>query len=178
MKKLISTLLVIVTVFCFTPMAFAANQTVLNTTVPDATYTLNIPASQTIDFGVEDKEIGELTVTEASGFAVGKDLKVTLTYDELSCEDTSTTIPYSISFLSTIANPTTRCHVRTGGYVTFLGRVTGETTRSSQWQGQDKKYEVGNTVSFNAESSDWGKALAGDYTSTITFTAEVVSNAA
>ena len=30
------------------------------------------------------------------------------------------------------------------------------------------------SVRFNALSEDWGKALAGEYTSTVTFTAEVV----
>lgn len=30
------------------------------------------------------------------------------------------------------------------------------------------------SIRFNALSEDWGKGLAGQYTSTITFTAEVV----
>ena len=44
MKKLIAIVLAALTVLSFSTVAFAADTTTLTTTVPDATYTLNIPA--------------------------------------------------------------------------------------------------------------------------------------
>ena len=96
MKKLLATLLTMGMVFSCSTAAFAANETVLTTTVPDATYTLNIPANQEIPFGATSTDIGNVTVMDSSGFAQGKDLEVTAVFDEMKCENTNTTIPYRI----------------------------------------------------------------------------------
>ena len=77
MKKLISTFMTVaLLICCFTATAFASNQTVLTTTVPDATYTLNIPADQEIGFGQTTSDIGMVTISDASGFAAGKNVTV------------------------------------------------------------------------------------------------------
>ena len=96
MRKILSLTLAIMMVFSMTIMASAENTTTLTTTVPDATYILNIPADQTIDFGATSTNIGEVSVTNASGFAEGKNLAVTITYDAFKCEGNSTTIPYTV----------------------------------------------------------------------------------
>ena len=78
MKKLISIFMIVtLLICCFTATAFASDQTVLTTTVPDATYTLNIPDDKRIDFGETELNIGDVSITNASGFAVGKNIKVT-----------------------------------------------------------------------------------------------------
>ena len=83
MKKFIAIVLAVLTVLSFSTVAFAeGNTTTLTTTVPDATYTLNIPADQQITFGATSTDIGTVTVTNSSGFAAGKDLHVTITYDD------------------------------------------------------------------------------------------------
>lgn len=98
MKKLISTFMIAaLLICCFTATAFASSQTVLTTTVPDATYTLNIPANQEIEFGTVSQKLGNITVTDSSGFAEGKDVKVTCGHDMFINEATETTIPYSLS---------------------------------------------------------------------------------
>ena len=51
MKKLFAILLVAALLIPMATVAFAANTTTLTTTVPAATYTLNIPADQKIEFG-------------------------------------------------------------------------------------------------------------------------------
>ena len=81
MKKFIAIALAVLTVLSFSTVAFAADTTTLTTTVPDATYTLNIPADQEIAFGTIDTDIGSMTVTNSSGFAEGKNLQVSLTFD-------------------------------------------------------------------------------------------------
>ena len=59
----------------------------------------------------------------------------------------------------------------TGGiseFVTITGKNTGVNQGSTYKGAADQTY-------VNISSTDWGKALAGDYSATITFTAEVVS---
>ena len=72
MKKTLSFLMALVLVLSLGTMAFADGTTTLSTTVPPATYTLNIPADQEITFGATRAEIGNVTVSDSSGFAEGK----------------------------------------------------------------------------------------------------------
>ena len=97
MKKILAVLLA-VTIFASmaTFVSAAENTTTLTTTVPSATYTLNIPADQEIAFGAAVTNIGTITVTEATGFAWGKNLKVTLSWEDFKSDSVSSTIPFSI----------------------------------------------------------------------------------
>lgn len=96
MKKLASFLLVLAMILSMGTLAFADGTTTLSTTVPAAQYTLNIPADQTIPFGATSTEIGNVTVSDSSGFAKGKNLNVTVAYDAFSSADVSTTIPFEL----------------------------------------------------------------------------------
>ena len=70
--------------------------------------------------------------------------------------------------------------IASGDAITFKGQASGgvqETIKVGSW------YYFGNTGPVYSEtmrvlmdSKDWGKALGGDYSSTITFTAEIVSS--
>lgn len=177
MKKLISTFMIVtLLICCFTATAFASNQTVLTTTVPDATYTLNIPDDQEIEFGTTVKEIGTVNVTDAEGFAVGKDLQVTVTYDELKSDSVETTIPYT---LNAVRNGNVQpAPLTSGGAVIFTGQSSGAVSEKLYVKDYTITGGIGftNGIRFTANSSDWGKALAGEYSSTITFTSEVVSS--
>lgn len=169
MKKIVSLALAIMMVFSMTIMA-SAEQTTLTTTVPDATYTLNIPADQTITFGATSTNIGEIKVSDSSGFAVGKNLNVTISFNAFECSDTTTTIPYYIL----MDNPDgygEAITVTSGTVITFKGKSNGNTT--PHVMSEDNRYDLTQTI-VKIDSADWGKALGGTYTSTITFTAEVV----
>ena len=173
MKKLTTLVLALALAVSLAVSAFAANTTTLTTTVPAATYTLNIPADQEIPFGATSTNIGSISVTDGTGFASGKDLKVTLTYDAFASEAVATTIPFSISLAGDSLGSV---DVGSGKSIVFKGLSTG---------GVQEFVEVESTYSPNPvdmvktyvrmSSTDWGKALAGDYSATITFTAEVVS---
>ena len=176
MKKLFAIVLAVLTVLSFSTVAFAADTTTLTTTVPDATYTLNIPADQEITFGATSTDIGIPTVTDSSGFAPGKNLKVTVEYTDFICADTNTTIPFVIyaDYLNdgakkTIIIPTD------GNSIYFNGLSNGKASEKSihpeslYWNYYLEEFNV------SIEGTDWGKALGGEYTSTITFTAEVVA---
>ena len=89
MRKILSLALAIMMVFSMTVMASAANTTTLTTTVPDAEYTLNIPADTVVKYGDERTDIGNITVTGSSGFSLGKNLEVTVTYEPFSCAKVS-----------------------------------------------------------------------------------------
>lgn len=172
MKKFIAIAIAVLTVFSFTTVAFAESTTTLTTTVPDAEYTLNIPADQKIDFGAESTDIGSISVTNSSGFAVGKNLKVAISYDDFTCEDVNTKIPFTIT-LACVGTATETINVNSGDDIIFDGKDDGSVNQ----------YIPLNTINFapakntliKINSTDWGKALAGNYTATITFTAEVVA---
>ena len=81
MKKLIALALAVTLLASMAVTVSAANTTTLTATVPAAGYTLNIPANQEVNFGTTQADIGNITVTDSAGFAVGKNLQVTVTYD-------------------------------------------------------------------------------------------------
>ena len=174
MKKFIAIVLAVLTVFSFSTAAFAeGNTTTLTTTVPDATYTLNIPADQEIAFGTIDTDIGSMTVTNSSGFAEGKNLQVTLTFDSFKAEGLSTTIPFRIKPM-TDNSYSDLCS--TGEKLAFLGNVDGTVSEYPYDHIEKGKNGIEiKSLGIMIYSTDWGKALGGEYTSTITFTAEVVS---
>ena len=182
MKKLLAIAISLSLVCSFSTVALAADTTVLTTTVPDATYTLNIPADQEIPFGATETNIGNVIVTDSAGFAEGKDLQVTLAYDAFKADGISTTIPYTVyraakqSFtIGGSSDSPFKFPVSSGESLIFRGYSSGVvaqefTMETNNYNVTDKHLE---TI---ISSDDWGKALAGDYSSTITFTAEVVAS--
>ena len=163
MKKLIVLILTVATVLSASfVMTSAADTTTLTTTVPDATYTLNIPENKAIPFGTTDTDIGKVTVTNSSGFAEGKSLEVTMTYEAFKAEGVSTTIPYTIYGFQTV-DRSNDYPIYSGGSVVFTGKDDG-TCDEGRYGG----------LKIIINSTDWDKALAGEYSSVITFTAEVV----
>ena len=176
MKKLFAILLVVTMLASMATVVSAAETTTLTTTVPAATYTLNIPADQKIEFGATKTNIGNITVTEANGFAEGKNLKVALSYGPFASDEVSTTIPYEIFpalGLSASDNERVSC-IASGETITFEGNANGTVAEQATvlFDGKANLDVKGLMVVIN--STDWGKALGGEYTSTITFTCEVV----
>lgn len=181
MKKTLALLLALVLIVAMAPAAFATSQsTKLTTTVPGATYTFTIPKDTEIVYNATDTSIGYVTVTESSGFATGKNLEVTLEYSAFTSEDVSTTIPFSVYCSSTndlsASEPTTSHsnYIAINSSITFKGSNDGTVNRLASASSTAQNKYVGD-LGIRITESAWGKALAGDYTSTITFTASVVS---
>ena len=180
MKKLFAILLAVTMLASMATVVSAAETTTLTTTVPAATYTLNIPANQEIEFGATEVNIGNVTVTNSSGFAEGKNLSVTVTYDAFKATDVSTTIPYKLEMSAPSSHGTTEKPLASGSSMIFKGSSAG--TVAEKTTIRVAVGNMGNTsdepisgILLVANSSDWGKALGGVYTSTITFTCEVVA---
>lgn len=169
MKKLLALVLAVMMVASMAVVASAESTTTLTTTVPAATYTLNIPADQEIEFGADNTNIGSLYITDATGFAEGKNLEVTITYDAFKSNTVATTIPFAIDLIYDNAN--TVGNITSGSAVTFWGQENGSTCKYARETSYGKDLE---NFFIVMDSADWGKALAGEYTATITFTAEVV----
>ncbi len=186
MKKLIA-IFVVVAILTSMSVSVSAATTTLTTTVPEASYTLNIPADQEIPFGTTETSIGNITVTDSEGFADGKNLNVTITYADFSAENTSTTIPYTLELYAKSGSTSgssnykeSSVEIASNSTITFEGTSAGN-VKENTYIGSNVAttgipIEVPVTsIIFNAESEDWGKALAGEYSSIITFTAEVVA---
>lgn len=183
MKKVITLALAMLMVCSMSVTAFATTTT-LTTTVPEATYTLNIPANQEIPFGTTSTSIGNITVTDSAGFAIGKNLNVTITYDVFSAEGISTQIPYTLNLFAEAKessyNPDAELALPSGTTITFEGKANGSTVEAIMLEciasgGSVLEIVSATDLYFKANSEDWGKALAGEYSTTITFTAEVVA---
>ena len=177
MKKLTTLVLALALAASLAVPAFAASTTTLTTTVPAATYTLNIPADQEIPFGATETKIGSVNVTDSAGFASEKNLIVTLAWEDFKSESTNTTIPF---YLEGRAGTKGSLEIKSGDTIKFEGTSSGTVNKYSTME--LVSYQTGNTytddmtsIYFRANSTYWGKALGGDYSATITFTAEVVS---
>lgn len=175
MKKLIAILLTSILFMSVSVNVLADGTTTLTTSVPAATYTLNIPADQEIAFGSTEKYIGNVTVTNSEGFAKGKDLQVTVTYDAFSSDSVSTLIPYKLNKYCNYNGSAREEVINSGDILTFKGEIGGTVSESAKYNVNNLDTEVEN-LKITIKSEDWGKALAGEYSSTITFTSEVVSS--
>lgn len=174
MKKIITLFVALATIFSMTIIVSAESTTTLTTTVPAATYTLNIPANQKITYGAISTDIGNVTLSDGVGFATGKNVEVTVTYTDFTCEGVSTTIPFTLEGEYDYTYATTGSKYNTftsGDSMLFLG---GTNWFSKAKHPENSNYEMYNMV-VRINSADWGKALGGDYTATITFTAKVVA---
>ena len=169
MKKFFAILLAVTMLASMATVASAAeNTTTLTTTVPAASYTLNIPADQEIEFGATATNIGDITVTNSSGFAWGKNLKVTLSWEDFKSDGVSSTIPF---YINAYYSDEDYYVLQSGDYIYFEGQSDGSVSDRWVFWSTDNTYAIKN---FGVAIYDWGKALAGDYTATITYTAEVV----
>lgn len=179
MKKLSALILALVLLVSVIPAAYAANATpnttTLTTTVPSASYVLNIPADQTVTFGEEKTYIGNVTVTDSKNFAVGKNVDVMVEYAPFAAEaaEISTTIPYTL-YQSTFADSDTSkgyaSSLASGKIMTFKGKTDGTVDEKTAFG----SVSIMEGLVVSIQSKDWGKALAGNYKSTITFTSEIV----
>lgn len=177
MRKIVSLALAVMMVFSMTIMASAANTTTLTTTVPDAEYTLSIPADQEITFGATSTNIGVPSVSGASGFADGKNIKLVIKTTDFSASGVSTTIPITLhgKFRSSSASAgfeDYECDITPDISLYFWGLDTG--TVEEKPTPADKNGHEMKSLLVNIKSADWGKALGGAYTATVTFSAEVV----
>lgn len=173
MKKLFAILLVVTMLASMATVVSAAETTTLTTTVPAATYTLNIPADQEIEFGATSSDLGNVTITDATGFAEKKNLQVTVSYSNFECPNNSTTIPMLL--YAETENRNLTVNINSGDILTFYGRTGGSVTECAQIRRGEtnEKYAMTN-LELRVNSEDWGKALGGEYSATITFTCEVV----
>ena len=180
MKKLFALLLAVIMVMSMATIV-SAETTTLTTEVPPASYTLNVPAVVPIDFGATSTDIGNVTVTDATGFAEGKNLKVTVTYGAFTSEGAATSIPFVLKTKHYVINPSDEsklyCDLASNNAITFLGKED-TTVKEKSYNYNDSSFEfkdqLVSSLFVSINSSDWSKALAGEYTATITYTAEVV----
>lgn len=193
MKKLNAVVLAAVLALSSSMSVFAANAvpntTTLTTNVPDAEYVLSIPADQEIAFGATETKIGVVEVTNSSSFALGKNLNVTMTYTAFESDAVTTTIPFTVvgrySRGYSPSSQTTEYSEMTlpsGNILTFEGLSDGTVYRWASQSDQANPSPGHDEYTFSSykvkvNSTDWGKALGGDYTATITFSAEVVAEA-
>ncbi len=172
MKNIISAAMAGVLAASVSTMALASNTTTLTTVVPGAVYTLNIPADQEIPYATTRCSIGEISVTESSGFAVGKNLNVTVTYGAFTSPTTESTIPFELIKYRTSSTGGHTSSLASGQQLVFEGTSSGSASAGYIFEASGN---IGNELELKIDAADWGSVTPGTYSSTITFTAEVVS---
>ena len=180
MRKTIALILAVCTLLSFAVAASAdtvtSGTTTLTTKVPAASYTMKIPANQTIKYGAMVTEIGNVTIEDSEGFSVKKNVEVTVGYTEFTSKGVDTTIPYRITAVFGMGYT-----IETEAVLRFEGQQDG--TVKSKATSIDISGVTNNphgtldrmVITFTSDA--WDNALAGDYTSTITFTSKVVAAA-
>lgn len=176
MKRTICLLLVLLMSLAMVVTVLADGTTTLTTTVPAATYTLSIPDNQVIEFGAESTIIAAPSVTDSSGFAVGKNLDVTVSYGSFTSETVGTKIPFTLRKYAIVDGQGVSDSESTssGDVLTYEGRESGKVAKNVMFRTKSSVICPLTGLIIEIKSSDWGKALAGDYSATITFTSEVV----
>jgi len=181
MRKTIALILAVCTLLSFTVAASAdtfTSTTTLTTKVPAASYTMKIPANQSIQYGVEDTDIGNVTIENSQGFSTKKNIEVTVGITKFTSESVDTTIPY---LLTTVWSSGQNIAFNIKGVLRFEGQQDGTVkSRATDYPNatglKDPLGEL-ERMEVTVFSSSWENALAGDYTSTITFTSKVVAAA-
>lgn len=182
MKKALALLLAVMLIVSMAPAAFASTTT-LTTTVPDATYEFSIPADTKVEYNATCTSIGYVHVTESSGFAVGKNLEITMEYGPfINISNPESTISYKIcaddtTKIDDTATYSTHNYTRlSGSSFVFRGLNNGQVERLAYESYSNAATYYYGDLAVHIEKAAWGKALGGDYTSTITFTAAVVQD--
>lgn len=183
MRKTIALILAVCTLLSFAVAASAdtvtSGTTTLTTKVPAASYTMKVPANQTIQYGVETTEIGNVTIENSEGFSVKKNVEVTVGHTEFTSKGVETTIPYEIVTKWDNVGYVMGTKINTEAVLRFEGQQDGTvknkaTSIDISGVTKDLDYQL-IQMAVSISSGAWANALAGDYTSTITFTSKVVA---
>ncbi len=156
MQKICALLLAITLTLGTTAVALAEGDktgtTTLTATVPEHSYTINIPADMTLEFGNDDYQvIGDVYVSNLVNIAENADRMIGcgVTATDLKKGEKSIPVAY---------------YYKEGSSWTTL-RVDGSINTLNFDPSSLKKY----TISAKIKKSDWGTAEPGAYTATITF---------
>jgi len=139
--------------------------------IPTPAYTLNIPADQSVAYKAESHQLGCPTVSGTSGFTVGKNIRLSVAWTGFVSETASTTIPFTMSVVSTSG----ASYDFTSVTVYFVCNEDGTAA----------EYPVGISSStgehipaayftLNFKAADWEAAMPGEYKASITFSTEIV----
>ena len=180
MRKTIALILAVCTLLSFAVAASAdsfTSTTTLTTKVPAASYTMKIPADQTIKYGAEITKIGIVTIVDSEGFSAKKNVEVTVGHTEFTSEGVDTTIPYEI--LTVWGEGNSQWKFDSEAVLRFEGQQDGTVkSKATSIDISGVTKNLSDTLDHMAimiSSDAWDNALAGDYTSTITFTSKVVA---
>jgi len=124
---------------------------------------------QKVEFNTLLHTLETPTVANESGFAVGKNILISITHTDFTSAGLSTTIPFAL-----------KASIDGGGIrlvideIKFEGNNAGKVDEA-KFEGEDGVWRTVYEMYLTFAAKDWGKALGGDYTATITFTSEVVA---
>ena len=192
MKKLFAIFLAVAMLASMATFVSAAETTTsgsitVKAAVPSAKYILNIPEDmQSVPYGEQRYFIGNVTVAGGENFAKGKNLNVAVIFDGLFKSDSvSTTIPFEVWCSHFTSYPDSSAYspvkMQSGDALVFYGNedtsVDEKATVTFPYNGYDSstKKDTVESLYIKIANEAWGKAMAGEYTTIFTFSAEIVA---
>lgn len=170
MKRITFGVLALALVFSMVISA-SAESTTLTIQVPEPSYTLNVPASQSIDYLASEAFIGGVTVTNTSGFASAHEVWVQVTYSgQFGTPQYATAINYSLKCKGHDSD--TRYDFSSGSNVVFTANSDGTLNSRPRLLDGSPADEFIVVI----DTSCWDTALGGTYTTTITYQASIAAN--
>lgn len=167
LKRTISFCLVMAMVFSMAISA-SAESTTLTIEVPEASYTLHVPANQSIDYMASEANIGGVSVSGSSDFST-KELHVTVSYSgQFTTPQHSSVISYALKCKG--INSDTRFDLDLNSVIKFTGNEDGTLSTYPQLLDGSPADEL--IVVIAPES--WENLSGGTYSTTITFASSLV----
>lgn len=139
--------------------------------VPVPSYTLTIPAEQTVPFGAQTYSLALPTVSEATGFSAGQAIALTIDHTAFISDTASTAIPFAVKAVATDSAE----HALDEGAVCYRALDDGSAaaTPSLVFSGGDS-VEL-SQLALHFAAADWQRALGGEYSADITFTTTIIA---
>lgn len=172
MKRVVSAFIAVVLLVCF-PVTAYATSTTITANVPAPSYELAIVEHMNLSYGNKGADFSPPGVVSSSGFKEGTALKITISYTgEFTCEGVETTIPYTFAIINYDELQSGNYDMWKSGdslyyYRTEDGGVTESGVRDD---GTDSLFSWLTIV-----PGSWELALPGEYTTTITYEASIIS---
>lgn len=170
MKRIIVWLLIGALFFSLSVSA-SATSTTLTIDVPEPSYTLNVPATQSIAYRASEASIGGVTISNMSGFSSAQEVWVKINYSgEFTTPQYATAIRYSLKCKGNGSD--TRYDLSSGSSIKFTSDSDGTLNTYPTLADGSPADEFIVVI----DTSCWETALGGKYTTTITYDAGVYAN--
>lgn len=172
MKRVVSAFLAVVLLACF-PVTAYATSTTITANVPAPSYELTIVEHMNLSYGSKGADFSPPIILNSSGFKEGTALKISISYTgEFTCEGVETTIPYTFAIVNYEELQSGNYEMWNSGDSLYYYRNADGCVSE---EGSTESGKSGLFSWLTIVPGSWELALPGEYTTTITYEASIIS---